>query len=289
MRLRWLYGILIVQQTLAAGTFLAAKWALLDFPPLPLAFVRFFIASTGLYLIHRFWPGRKPVERSDWPALLLLSFLIVPVNQAFFLYGMKYTTPTHAALLYGMTPVLVFVMAIIMLGERPTLMKKIGIPIAFAGVAVVISQKGLAWSPKARLGDFLVFMAVIAWAVTIILGKRLIARYGAVHLTAIAMVVGTALFIPVGVFTVGSVNFAAVSARGWWSLMYIAVGTSVIVYPIWFWALGRLEATKVSIFANLQPVVAAILSYFFLGEQIGARLIVGGALVILGVLLTERG
>ncbi len=289
MSLGWVYIILIFEQVIASGTFLAAKWALIEFPPLTLAFLRFLIASGGLYLIHRLWPGRRAVDRQDWKMLILLGFLAVVANQAFFLYGLKFTTPTHAALLYGATPVLVFLFAIPLVGERPTLLKKIGVPVTFLGVATVIIHAGMEWSFKALFGDILILLAVVAWALYTVLGKRLVGKYGAIHLTAMSIIIGTVLFAPIGLVTFTRFDPETISFRGWSSLGYIAIGTSVIAYSIWFWALGRLEATKVSVFNNLQPIFTAIMSYFLLGETIGPRLIVGGILVIVGVILTERG
>lgn len=289
MSLAWVYIILIFEQVIASGTFLAAKWALVEFPPLTLAFLRFLIASGGLYIIHRFWPGRRPVDRADWRMFVLLGFLAVVVNQGFFLYGLKFTTPTHAALLYGATPVLVFLFAVPLIGEKPTLLKKVGVPVTFLGVATVIVHAGMEWSLKALFGDLLILLAVVAWALYTVLGKRLVPKYGAIHLTAISIMIGTVLFAPIGLVTFTRFDPDMITMRGWGSLAYIAIGTSVIAYSIWFWALGRLDATKVSVFNNLQPIFTAIMSYFLLGETIGPRLIVGGILVIVGVILTERG
>jgi drug/metabolite transporter (DMT)-like permease len=289
MSLGWVYVILIVEQVLASGTFLAAKWALAEFPPLTLAFLRFIIASAGLYLIHRFWPGRRAIDRADWRMFAFLGFLAVVANQAFFLYGLKFTTPTHAALLYGATPVLVFLFAIPLIGEKPTLLKKLGVPVTFIGVAIVIVHAGMEWSFKALFGDILILLAVVAWALYTVLGKRLVGKYGAIHLTAMSIIIGTMLFSPIGFLTFTRFDTDLITIRGWNSLAYIAIVTSVICYSIWFWALGRLDATKVSVFNNLQPIFTAIMSYFLLGETIGPRLIVGGILVIVGVVLTERG
>lgn len=289
MRLRWVYTILIAEQVVASGTFVAAKWALVDFPPMTLAFLRFLIASSGLYIIHRAWPGRRPIERSDWGKFALLGTLSVVVNQAFFLYGLKFTTPTHSAMLYGATPVFVFLLAIPLIRERSSLLKVAGVLVTFIGVGVIVSGHGFTWAGQAWLGDLLILVAVLAWALYTVLGKPLVAKYGAVHVTAISLIAGTLFFAPVGLFTLRGFDAAAITARGWWSLLYIAIGTSVICYTIWFWGLGRLEATKVAVFNNLQPVVTAFLSYWLMGEELGTRLIVGGVLVIFGVILTERG
>jgi len=289
MSLGWVYVIIVLEQVLASGTFLAAKWALVDFPPLTLAFLRFVIAAAGLCLVRRVWPGRRPIERSDYGKIALLGLLAVVINQGFFLYGLKFTTPTHAALLYGATPVFVYLFAIAMIGERRSVKKFAGVVVTFAGVGVIVSRSGIDWSGSSWKGDVLILLAVLAWALYTVMGKPLVKKYGAVHVTAVSLVSGTLMFVPVGIFTLGGFEPAVITARGWWSLLYIAIGTSVIAYTVWFWALGRLEATKVAVFNNLQPIITAILSYFLLGEQVGPRLIAGGVMIILGVVLTERG
>ncbi len=289
MTLGWIYIILVAEQIVASGTFLAAKWALEDFPPLTLGFTRFVIAAAGLYLVHRVWPGRKSVERRDRRTFALLGFLAVMVNQAAFLYGLRMTTPTHAAIIYGATPVFVYLLAIPLLHERAGWLKLAGVIVTFAGVIVIVVGEGLRWEGKAWLGDLLILVATGAWALYTVLGKPMVAKYGAVHTTAISLITGTMFFVPIGVVSWGKFNPVTVTTGGWLSLLYIAIGTSVICYTIWFWALGKLEATKVAVFNNFQPVITAFLALWLMNEAIGARLIAGGVLVIFGVILTERG
>jgi drug/metabolite transporter (DMT)-like permease len=289
MTLGWIYIILVLEQIVASGTFVAAKWALEDFPPLTLAFLRFMIAAAGLYLIRLVWPNRKPIERRDWGMFALLGFLAVMVNQAAFLYGLRLTTPTHAAIIYGATPVFVFLLAIPLLRERATWLKFSGVVVTFAGVIVIVIGEGLRWEGTVWVGDLLILGATGAWALYTVLGKPMVVKYGAVHTTAVALITGTTFFVPIGLFSWGDFGLSAVTSSGWLSLLYIAIGTSVICYTIWFWALGRLEATKVAVFNNFQPVITAFLSLWLMQEPIGARLIAGGVLVIIGVILTERG
>ncbi len=286
----WIYLIIVFQQMLASGTFLAGKWALMDFPPLTLAFIRFSIAAMGLYGIHRVWPNRRPIEKADRGRFALLGVLAVLINQGFFLYGLKFTTPTHAALLYGTTPVFVYLIAVGIAQERGSWLKLVGVLITFGGVVVVVTREGtLGFGGKTWLGDLLILLAVIAWAFYTVLGKPMVRKYGAVHATAMAMITGTILYIPIGLMTLPGFDIGATTTRGWLSLFYIAIGTSVVAYTIWFWALGKLEATKVAVFNNLQPVMTALLSFWLMDERLGVQLIAGGALVILGVILTERG
>jgi drug/metabolite transporter (DMT)-like permease len=63
----------------------------------------------------------------------------------------------------------------------------------------------------------------------------------------------------------------------------------VLGYLVWSWGLSKLEATKVSVFSNLQPIIAALLGWVFLGEPITLRFAIGATVVIAGVFLTEKG
>ncbi len=78
---------------------------------------------------------------------------------------------------------------------------------------------------------------------------------------------------------------ASLLAKG--SLAYLGLGSSVLAYLIWFAALGRTDASKVAVFSNLQPVATALAARVALGEAIGWEVVVGGALVLLGVRLTQ--
>ncbi len=284
---QYLYPLIIFGQLIAGGTFPVAKIALDSFDPFTLAFTRFLIASIVMMVIARLLGQLRPIERSDWGKLLLIGFLAVPANQLLFLYGLKYTTAGRSALYYGATPVFVFLLALWYLKEKATWRKVAGIAISFAGVAIIL--RAGRFDADILFGDVLVILAVIAWAAYTILGKPLIQKYGALSMTAWALAIGTAQYLPFGVYFAVKFDYASVSFTGWAALLYIAILTSIIAYTIWYWALGKMEASKLAIFQNLQPVIAAILAVLLVGETLGLDFYLGGAMVILGVFLTQRG
>ncbi len=286
-RAKHIYPLILIGQAIAAGTFPIAKIALESFEPFTLAFTRFLIASVAMMLIVRLTGRWKVIERADWGRFLFLGFLAVPANQLLFLYGLKFTTPGRSALYYGATPVFVFLLALWYLREKATILRLLGILISFAGVAIIL--RAGRFDSEILFGDFLVILAVVAWAAYTIFGKPLIAKYGAMNVTGWALSIGTIQYLPFGLYFAWKFDYSAVTAEGWLSLLYIAIVTSVIAYSIWYWALGRMEASKLAIFQNLQPIIAALLSVLLVGETLGASFYIGGALVIAGVLLTQRG
>lgn len=284
---KFVYPLIVTGQLIAAGTFPLAKVAINHFGPFTLALVRFVLASVVMLGIVKFTGRLRPIDRSDWWRLAWLGLLAIPLNQLLFLYGLKFTTPGRSALYYGATPAFVFMMAIWYLKEKVTLFKVIGIVVSFLGVTAIL--RAGRFDSDILFGDILVILAVIAWAGYTIFGKPMIAKYGAMTMTAYALAVGTLMYLPFGLIFALRFDYTSVPIEAWLALLYIAILTSVVAYTIWYWALGKMEASKLSIFQNLQPVMAAVLSVLFMGESFGTEFYIGGALVLIGVILTQRG
>jgi len=285
---RYLYPVILLQQFIASGTFLAAKVALRDIPPLDMAFLRFVIAAVILWPLGERWRRGRKIERADNLKLWGLGILAIPVNQALFLYGLQWTTAGHSALLYGLTPMFVLILAAWRLSEPITLWRSVGIVIAFVGVVIVLLEQGIALAPSQFLGDLLILVAVVAWAYYTVLGKPLIKKYGAMVVTARAMCYGTLLFIPIGLYSIGDFTPSTVALDAWLGLLYCALFTSVVAYTLWYWALHFIDAAQVAVFNNLQPVIAAFLGWLLLSEPLTATFIAGGVLVLIGVFITEK-
>jgi drug/metabolite transporter (DMT)-like permease len=284
---RLIYPLIIVGQLIAGGTFPIAKIAVSSIEPFTLALLRFGIASVAMLLIIIATGRVRKIERGDWLRFIMIGLLAVPLNQLLFLYGLKFTTAGRSALYYGATPIFVFLMAILYLKEKVTPLKTIGIIASFAGVAVIL--RGGRMDEGVLFGDFLVILAVIAWAGYTVLGKSLLHKYGSLTVTAYALLIGTLAYLPIGIIPAIRFDYSQVPNVAWLSLLYIALMTSVVAYSIWYWALARMEASKLAIFQNLQPVFAAILSMIVVSETFGFDFYLGGAMVIGGVLLTQRG
>jgi drug/metabolite transporter (DMT)-like permease len=225
--------------------------------------------------------------------MTVLGFIAIPLNQGLFLFGLSLTTPGHAALLYAMTPIFVFVLALLRREERTSPWKSIGIAVAFAGAAVVLVARGQLsgneGASRALLGDLLVLLAVISWAVYAVWGKPYAERYGVITTTGVTIVTGSLLYLPFGLLFSSVSSFRALSPAGWGSVAYLVVLTSVVSYLLYYWALAREDASRVAIWSNTQPVLTALLAWAVYGDPLTPSFVAGGVLVILGVAMTQRG
>ena len=118
--------------------------------------------------------------------------------------------------------------------------------------------------------------------------KPLVEKYGALRVTAYALASGSALYFPFGLYRAIIFDYAAVPIVTWLSVVYVALGVSVAVYVLWYWVLGRRDASRVAVYHNIQPVIAAAVAYVFLGEPIGWSFVIGGVIVLAGVVITEK-
>lgn len=279
---------LALQTLIAAGTFVIAKHALAAFRPFELAGLRMIGAAILMAVVaasrHH---GPLPVARPGMLELLLLGAIGVAVNQLCFLAGLARSTPTHAALLYALTPAFVHVLAVAT-GDEPASPRRVaGILVALAGAAIVI-LRGSALSAMGTLrGDLLILVGVLAWATYSVRARRPVRVLGAVRFTAATLGAGALSSLPFVAPSILRLEPSAVPIGAWLGLGFLIVFTSGLAYALWTWALRGLEATQVAIFANAQPVVTAVLSFLFLGEPLTLALVAGGFLVLAGVGWTQ--
>ena len=141
---------------------------------------------------------------------------------------------------------------------------------------------------RAFLG-LLAGVAVLAWGLYSVLGKRLIVRYGAIHASALTLLLGTVMFLPAGIVPMLSYPFAGLTTAEWGGILYLGLVTSVLSYFLWYFALGRIEAGKAALFANLQPIVTTVLAVLLLGQDITLAFLVGGSIALAGVTVAQFG
>ena len=84
-------------------------------------------------------------------------------------------------------------------------------------------------------------------------------------------------------------DFNSISFASWLGVIYLGVGTSIFGYFLWYYAIGKIEASKVVIFTNGQPIMTAILGMIIFGNPITLPFLIGGTLVVIGVFLVQLG
>jgi len=106
-------------------------------------------------------------------------------------------------------------------------------------------------------------------------------------LTTWVLVAGTVMSLPAALIPGAIPPLRSITPPVWGGIAYLAIGTSVIAYPLWLYALRHLEASKVAITTNAQPVITSALSWVIFGDRFGPAFFVGAALILFGVTWVE--
>lgn len=273
-----------------AGNIVAGKFALRGMSPLALTLLRMGGAAILYWVILVGMRGAPSfsIVRRHWRALIMMALMGVTFNQIFYIGGLSLTSVTHAGLLQAVGPVFVLLLAGFLGQEKITGLKIAGMAISFVGVAVLLVEKTPPGSGAHWQGDLLLIGAAAVFAYYTILMKKVSNVYDSLTLNAYVFGFGAIFLIPFSAYSVSHVHWSEVSFQAWMGLAFMVVFASVIAYLIFGFALHELAASTVAAFSYLQPVIAAALGVWMLGEKITTRAVAGGILIMAGLYLTER-
>ena len=290
-----LYALILLMVAFWSGNYIAGKIALRELSPLFLAGLRIGLAGVMMLPLYA-WEVARNRDRSlmvaarhDVVRLLMLGMLGVTLNQFFFIVGLSRTSVAHAAILIGLTPIQVLIIAGLRGQERITARKTVGMAVALAGVAALKAFEPAAATGATWLGDFFILLTGLCFALFTVFGKEVTRQYSTITMNTYAYVGGAVALLPLTLWEAARQPLAHVSAGAWLAAIYMALGPSVIAYLIYYHALSHMTASRVSAFSYLQPIFASIMGVVILGESLGAPVIAGGAVILTGVYLAERG
>jgi drug/metabolite transporter (DMT)-like permease len=289
-----LYAAMALMTVLWSMNYYAAKVVTAELWPFAAAGLRsvFGALAIGLYyfVVHR--DSRETGGAWQTLRFMGLGTIGVSLNQYFFMEGMSRTSVAHGALIIALTPAIVLVLAVLAGQEHITRWKVAGLVLATSGIACL--QLGADKSKAATLvGDLIVFGASTSFATYTVLSKRLAAnaqvRASGMTVVTYGFIGSALLFMPGLIWALPRLPLASIGVSAWMGLAYMSIATSAICYAIYYQALEALPASRVSALSYLQPLLAITTAIPLLGEPITKMLVAGGALILAGVVLAERG
>ncbi len=275
--------------------YIAGKIALRTIDPISLATFRLDVAAFVMLAIYFARPRveRTPPRREHIWAYIYLGFFGVILNQGLFTVGLNYTTSAHSAVIIAFGPVIILILARKLGQESLTVMKLLGMALSFTGVTLLEWEQGSPAHSPLLLGDLITLGGTVGFAAYTVLGKKFAKEYDGVSMNAFMCVAAALMLLPVAV--VQTIHLSTTNGwhtfgwGGWLGLLYMALGSSVGAYTIFYWALRHTTASRVGAMSYFQPVVVIVLAAIFLGDHPSRFLIAGTALVLVGVVLAERG
>ncbi|MES1210359.1 MAG: EamA family transporter [Pseudomonadota bacterium] len=272
------------------STYLAIRVAVVSWPPLILAAVRFTVAGGGLYAWLRA-RGAAPPTRREWGAAAIVGTLLLGGGNGLVCWAEQWVPSGEAALIVASVPLWMTALPW-MIGRA-----RMPHPLALAGVALGLAGVGLlvgGAAPHAQsaaagnallAGRVALLLASLSWSVGSLLSRRLPlprqpAMASALEMLAAAPIIaaGAALKGEWGHF-----HLTAVSRGGWTALVYLIVFGSFAGFGSYVYLLKHATAARVSTYAFVNPLVAVLLGTFFAHEALATRTLAAAALIVCAV------
>ncbi len=266
-----------------AFAFPASKAVLPYFDAAQVVLLRYLVAC--LFYLVLFVMGKYPLpQRRDLPLILILGVLGITVYQLLFVAGLARVAAGAASMIITANPVFVSLLARVFLGEKLSARAWVGIAISLAGVALITLGQGVDSGVDGELvGYLMLVVAVLSISVYFVFQKPFFARYSPLSMTSYTSIAGVLPLLYLLPESVEAARQAPLDAL--LSIAVMGVFSSGVGFLLWFYALSRLPAGIVTSFLFLQPVFVIIMAWFWLSETPATQVLVGGAIILLGLAL----
>ena len=260
--------------------------ALLDDWVTPMGYMasRCVFAAVIFWVIAYFMP-KEPVEKRDLVVIMLAGLLGFVISQTLTAWALDFTTPVYYSLVAAMTPVAVMILAAIFLKENITAVKIVGVLLAIAGALLMLFISWQSVTGKNdRLGIFLTVLSMLTWAVYLIVTRKVSAKYSSVTQMKYVFLVSAIVTLPIALFTEPQQRLysSACEWSGVIEMAFIVLFATVLGYFLIPYAMKFLRATTVSIYTNIQPVVASLVAIAIGQDVMSWDKPVAAVLVLLG-------
>jgi drug/metabolite transporter (DMT)-like permease len=264
------------------------KWAVEVWEPLAFAFLRFAVGGV-LFAGWVLWrEGSLRVARRDVPLLVLAAAFGIFLNQLCFMYAAVYAPAGIISLLQATAPAFAAVAAAVLGLEVVRRGHWLGLAIAGVGVLLVLRGSGASLELTSIRGDLLALGMAASFAWYSVAIRPLMRRYSAPRISALVFLIGAPMLLPFTFGQLASQDYSALDAGLWGALAYSSLIALVFTNLLWFDAVHRAGTARTTAVMPVQPFVGALLAFVLLGERLTWLEWLGGALVIAGIVLTQR-
>jgi drug/metabolite transporter (DMT)-like permease len=277
------------------STFLSVRILLAYLPPLVISFSRNLVAGT-LFLVWSVAGGHwKKLPLAHWRVHVLAGFLLITLGNGFMALAGQ-TIPSGLSSVFMAVGPLLLIIFFWISGRKPTNRKLLGTLIGFVGIILLASQKNLAIPGKEidfYRGMGFLSIAVIAWNLGVFYIQFMKANtYHFTQVCGIQMTTGGIILLSIALFRgdAQSVVISAIPAKAVYVFIYLALIGSMLGFGLFGYLSKALDATLVSTYTYVNPIIALFLGNIILGESLSSILLFASSLILSAVLLitTEK-
>ena len=268
-------------------SFIIIKWGLIEIPPITYAGLRYIIAFLCFipFIFRKKYIAEikqlKPFQRKK---LILLGFVFYTFTQGAQFLGLSLLPSVTVSLMLNFTPIIVAIMGIFLLSEKPTTIQWIGSSLFIVGIITYFLPISLI--ANQAIGLLVMLIGVLANAISAIIGRDINRNkdISPLVITFISMGVGAIILIIIG-FSMNGIP--EISFKTWGFLLWLAVINTAFAFTLWNLTLRTLTAMESSIINGTMLIQIAILAWYFLGETITFKEGIGMTIAAFGAVLVQ--
>lgn len=280
----WLLLVIIL-----GTSWLAMKSGLEAMPPLTFAWVRFGIGAIILGLALRIRGVPLPRDRGTWVVLATTGVLSISLSYGIGYWGCQHISSGLGSVLFSTQPLLGLLIAhVTIAGEPITRPKLVGILLGLGGLSLIFLEQLRLSSSLALWGAVAVLAAAVFTALAQVLVKLKGQSIDPLVVSFGQTACGALLLIPFGLALEGMPVMATWSGPALLSILYLTFVATAVGFFLFYWLLQRTPVTRVQLVYLVSTVLAVVLGVIVRGEQVGWRIGLGSAVVLVGVAISLR-
>lgn len=244
-------------------------------------------AAVVAWLIFR--TTRRPLSRAVWWEGTLIGIPRIGLAPTLFISSLQFISAGFESIIITLIPAVTAAMGAVWLNEKLNRLQVVGLVIGLAGAVILIAsgESGLAEGGNAVIGGLLALGGVVAGAASGILARKYAPDHNTAELSG-PMFVSGAIVAFVLSFLFEGVQPETVTATGWWVLVALALGSTLLPFVATLYSAKHVPATVTSLTGYIAPLVGVVGGVVILGEILTTAIIIGGLLTIVGVIVVGR-
>jgi len=266
------------------STYLLNKIAVTELPPFMLASIRFITAGIIIFIIAYFMGSKLSVTRKQLMNSVIAGFLFLSFGNGVIVWALKYVDSSFAALESSAQPLVVLLLMRILEGKKIKTMSVVGVVLGMIGIFLLVSQKQFMSQEGSLLGMVMIFVCIISWAYGSLfvakadLPPNFFVNTGYQMLTAgislliVSLLLGDEWTLP-----------SQWSGKVQFSMIALVLFGSIVAFTAFNYLLRTVSPEKVATSTYVNPVIAMVLGWYFLEEQITTQSVIAASVLLIGV------
>ncbi len=246
------------------------------------------IGGSILFFLTYLFFVKERVKKKDFFRLMLCGLFGVAINQLFFFEGLNLTTPINAAIIMTISPVLVIIISAIIIKEKITVRKIIGIFLGLIGACILILNSGdISFENDFFTGNILVLINATSYAIYLVLVKTLMKRYNPITVMFYVFIFGLIFVLPFGIDEIQKIDLTNFNEEIYLKVGFVVICTTFIAYMFNAFALKSLNPSVVSVYIYLQPLLASLIAIALNSDSLSLVKILSAIFIFSAVFLVS--